>query len=382
MLIEYSGATSFVTDLFFRPNLDLYGLLQLPGSPPGTVTFNNSQRPDFTAQIEFTGTNMAYDSFGNFNQGTTTKLRFFKEFDQLQVVISDITWSIGDFLTARETVQATNSIEALVTFMSSDPIIIRATGSGAPLRMEQSPIFVAGLENRMTVTGTGQGDFLLGGTKNDTLRGGAGKDTINSGDGNDRLWGDGGADVLSGGNGTDRLIGGKGNDQLFGGGGNDRLVGESGRDTLAGGAGADKIYGGKGNDRLSGDSGNDLVAGQDGNDVLSGGKGRDTLLGGAGEDQLHAGRGNDRMTGGADADVFMFRANGGHDSIVDFETGVDRLGLDVDLWAGQTLSAQQVINRFASDTGTDIVLIFDGGEQVTLTGVASLTGLAADLVLV
>lgn len=53
----------------------------------------------------------------------------------------------------------------------------------------------------------------------------------------------------------------------------------------------------------------------------------ETLSGGAGDDILRDGGGSDRLLGGAGADLFVLNADGRTDRIVDFEQGVDRLGL-------------------------------------------------------
>ncbi len=64
-----------------------------------------------------------------------------------------------------------------------------------------------------------------------------------------------------------------------------------------------------------------------GNDRLWGGLDRDFLVGGAGHDRLNGREGNDSMLGGADRDVFIFNGATGHDSILDFASGVDKIDL-------------------------------------------------------
>ena len=107
-------------------------------------------------------------------------------------------------------------------------------------------------------------------------------------------------DTLIGGNGKDNLVGGNGNDSLVGGNGNDSLVGGAGSDTLIGGNGKDNLVGGNGDDSLAG------------------GRGKDTLDGGAGSDTLIGGRGKD---------IFVLRGESGEDTITDFDSRNDRLGL-------------------------------------------------------
>ena len=58
----------------------------------------------------------------------------------------------------------------------------------------------------------------------------------------------------------------------------------------------------------------DSLLGTAGNDVISGGRGNDWLEGGAG---------NDTLTGDAGHDTFVLRANGGHDTVTDFNAAED-----------------------------------------------------------
>jgi Ca2+-binding RTX toxin-like protein len=87
------------------------------------------------------------------------------------------------------------------------------------------------------------------------------------------------------------------------------------------------MFGGSGDNDLSGLGGNDRLSGGEGDDVLNGGAGKDVVLGGRGQDLLTGGRGDDR---------FVFEAApesgpGGkeRDTIADFESGSDRIDLDV-----------------------------------------------------
>lgn len=150
----------------------------------------------------------------------------------------------------------------------------------------------------------------------------------------------------------------------------------------SGSAAWDRLFGNKGNNVLSGEAGSDRLAGGAGNDRLSGGLGHDRLWGGDGNDVLAGGRGNDILTGHRGADRFVFRDNGGRDTITDLSRGQgDRIVLDDGLWNGADLSARQVVNRFAERMDGDIVLVFDGQTQLRLDGVTSTTGLA-DMILI
>ena len=131
----------------------------------------------------------------------------------------------------------------------------------------------------------------------------------------------------------DTIAGGLGNDRIFGHGADDILRGDlnnrdpqrylnGGDDTIFGGAGDDRIGGKSGNDRLFGDEGDDQIWGDDGDDLLRGGLGDDTLTG----DDFSSGRGSD---------TFVLAIGEGTDTIVDFEVGVDFIGLADQLSFGQ-----------------------------------------------
>lgn len=89
------------------------------------------------------------------------------------------------------------------------------------------------------VTGTANGEQLLGSSGRDLIRGLGGADELFGFGGDDKLDGGDGDDYISGGNGS---FSGSGNDILIGGAGNDTLVGEDGNDMLIGGAGDDFYY--------------------------------------------------------------------------------------------------------------------------------------------
>jgi len=112
------------------------------------------------------------------------------------------------------------------------------------------------------------------------------------------------------------------------------VVGLAGNDTLGGGAGDDHLLGGAGNDALSGNTGNDILLGGGGGDRIGGGDGNDVIGGGVGNDQITGGGGKDYLTGGAGKDTFIYLAatdslagTANRDVILDFEYGVDKIGL-------------------------------------------------------
>jgi hypothetical protein len=171
---------------------------------------------------------------------------------------------------------------------------------------------------------------------------------------------------------ADTLTGGEGNDMIYGMGDDDRLFGKGGADLLFGGAGSDLLQGGNGNDFLFGGAGRDggwqtpaTPVSSTNADILEGGAGNDELYGQAGRDKLDGGAGNDILTGGAGRDTFVFRS--GQDRATDFNAVTDRIALDDALWAG-TLTAKQVVDRYATDTGADTVIDCGNGNSLRLDG--------------
>ncbi|MCY4190704.1 MAG: calcium-binding protein [Rhodospirillaceae bacterium] len=134
-----------------------------------------------------------------------------------------------------------------------------------------------------------------------------------------------------------------------------------GNDTIKGGAGGDILKGGAGDDKLFGDQGNDKIYGGSGADHLFGDQGSDRLYGGMGDDKLHGGDGDDRLYGGAGADTFVYAAGDGHDRIVDFADGKDRIDLSAfwDIGAVNDLSVTQ--------DGANVVIDLPGRDGDTIT---------------
>ncbi|NEP63527.1 MAG: hypothetical protein F6K31_42630, partial [Symploca sp. SIO2G7] len=81
-----------------------------------------------------------------------------------------------------------------------------------------------------------------------------------------------------------------------------------------GGEGNDRIGGKAGNDILSGDAGDDLIWGDAGDDILMGVTGNDILVGDSG-------------SSGGGSDLFVFGLGDGTDTVLDFEVGIDRIGI-------------------------------------------------------
>ncbi|MEM9009043.1 MAG: hypothetical protein AAGE59_36735, partial [Cyanobacteria bacterium P01_F01_bin.86] len=166
-------------------------------------------------------------------------------------------------------------------------------------------------------------------------------------------------DILYGGSGNDTLAGKQGDDTLYGEAGDDVLRGDD-NSSAAGGitGGNDVLYGGAGHDRLGGKAGDDVLYGESGDDQMWGDDGDDILWGGAGNNTLMG----DDFSGGSGHDTFVLTAEAGVDTILDFEIGVDVIGLAGDLtfealtFAGNTIRHDEAV-----------LAVLDGVDTQTLT---------------
>ena len=135
------------------------------------------------------------------------------------------------------------------------------------------------------------------------------------------------------------------------------VLGTNGADRLTAAAGVAHLMAvGSGADRLTGAGKADRIWGHQGADTLAGRAGSDTLAGGAG------------------ADIFVMNRNNGHDRIMDFTDGVDRLhlgALEV-TWAEVQAALTDTGPRLRLDLGA-----LGGTGSVTLT-LADLAQLGRD----
>lgn len=276
-------------------------------------------------------------------------------------------------------------------------------------------------------------DQLLGGSGDDKLNGGAGSDDLGGGEGNDTILGKGGGDFVDAGDGDDHIEGNGGSDFIITGSGNDTVLGGKGDDfvetDLAGakdidaGGGYDWITvfadgpfapgdvlrfdmntgvhgvdgdtanqsmivgaeaydllgdidavltGDAGDNELGGGGGNDTIKGGDGGDTLFGSEGDDELRGKSGRDAIYGDGGDDTMFGGKGADEFHFTqgvVSAGHDTISDFESGVDEI-----IISGALVAPGVTVEDLLRDNAT----IVDGNTVLTLDPDASLTILGVD----
>jgi cysteinyl-tRNA synthetase, unknown class len=157
-----------------------------------------------------------------------------------------------------------------------------------------------------------------------------------------------------------RLFGGSNNDVIKTGAGNDYVVGSRGNDILVTGSGDDIVYG---------EWDRDYIDGGDGNDMLWGNDDDDTLLGGAGDDRLVGDRGRDRLTGGSGRDIFVYEnfvpRTLGRDEITDFEVGVDKIELRLNVFSqlspGQTLKPEEfaIVNSRRAAASSSALVVYD-----------------------
>lgn len=130
------------------------------------------------------------------------------------------------------------------------------------------------------------------------------------------------------------------------------------------------VLGASGDDRFDGTPQNIAIYanGGQGDDRMTGGSAADFLVGGVGDDVLNGWSGDDQMIGGAGADRFVFVGNAGNDTILDFESGTDR----IDLRSYDIRFRDVTIEQIAGDTR---VSGNDNGDtfSITLTGVEDVT---------
>ena len=188
--------------------------------------------------------------------------------------------------------------------------------------------------------GTNEGDELVGAETDDVIVAFGGDDTVAGGLQSDTIYGSDGDDILRGDLNNRNSQGDVGgDDRLFGGRGNDRLGGKGG------------------NDRLFGEEGDDFLWGDDGDDILRGGLGNDTLTG-------------DNASSGQGSDTFVLALGEGTDTIVDFEVGVDFIGLAEGLTFGDlSFSGNSIVagdEELAVLAGVDTRTL--GAESFTTIG--------------
>lgn len=168
--------------------------------------------------------------------------------------------------------------------------------------------------------------------------------------------------VITFGTKIENAFGASGADRLFGNSLANELCGYDSRDLLVGKGGHDDLEGGGGRDTLRGDKGHDTLLGGNGRDLLKGGQGNDSLLGNNGSDRINGKSGDDHLVGGAGGDIFIFNANGGYDTVDDFQVGKDHLKMS-DYGTLTDLLDQ------AQDTNLGVLFDFGAGDSLLLRDV-------------
>ena len=122
---------------------------------------------------------------------------------------------------------------------------------------------------------------------------------------------------------------------------------------------------------VKGTRGNDKLRGTAFDDVLRGRSGDDTLWGYGGDDVLRSKVGNDKFWGGVGADTFVYTTRSGRDTIMDFETGIDKIDLSewkaIEDYADMKSHARNHGDDLWITAGKDTLIIkdFSKGELVS-----------------
>jgi serralysin len=141
----------------------------------------------------------------------------------------------------------------------------------------------------------------------------------------------------------------------------ENAIGGKNRDSITGNVADNDLSGRKGNDQLFGHDGSDTLYGGQGKDYLSGDAGNDILIGGRDNDRLYGGAGDDMLYGGGGADTFVFKGDGGFDTIADFLNGQDKIAI---VSGVQPVVADIIAG--AVQVGRDVVITLSDTETVTL----------------
>ena len=126
------------------------------------------------------------------------------------------------------------------------------------------------------------------------------------------------------------------------------------------------------------DGSDDVINAQGGNDLIEGLSGDDLLRGGMGNDVLIGGEGNDSLTGGEGRDIFVLASDGGSDTITDFVSEDDLIGL-----AGELSFEQMTLSQGSGNqSGNTLISLTSSNELLaTLVGVQANTLSSSNFVL-
>jgi len=126
------------------------------------------------------------------------------------------------------------------------------------------------------------------------------------------------------------------------------------------------------------DGSDDVINAQGGNDLIEGLSGDDLLRGGMGNDVLIGGEGNDSLIGGEGRDIFVLASDGGSDTITDFVSEDDLIGL-----AGELSFEQMTLSQGSGNqSGNTLISLTSSNELLaTLVGVQANTLSSSNFVL-
>jgi Ca2+-binding RTX toxin-like protein len=127
-------------------------------------------------------------------------------------------------------------------------------------------------------------------------------------------------------------------------------------DTLRGGDGEDTIIANAGNDLIDGDAGDDSIRGEAGDDIIDGGDGNDTIDGGSGDDTISGQSGNDVVTAGSGIDTVIWNGIGNGTDIILVSDGAETL----------TVQGDSGVNNFAVDSNSGLLRVTEGGASITV----------------
>lgn len=309
------------------------------------------------------------------------------------------TATVGNKVLKFEDIERVHGSAGNDTIIGSAAKMAPAAG-GTP----QHGLSIYGGAGHDSIVGSNFADVIDGGSGNDTIYSGSGDDFVQSSIGNDLIYGGAGNENIRWGLGNNVA---PGNDTIYGGEGSEGIgdlinIWVMDENWKVGGRGVRVVFdsaesgfaystmGGvnnnlrfyqfenswthQGNDNVTGANatigsngqgirmntrwGNDQLIGSTGNDTLEGGTGRDTINGGKGNDLISANTEwyNRQTHGDGDVDTLIFRAGDGHDTVLGFDVGVDRLHL-----GGRSYTAVE------NDHGT--LLRFAGGDDILLSNV-------------
>lgn len=232
---------------------------------------------------------------------------------------------------------------------------------------------LSGSRGADNLRGTFDANFIAGQGNVDYIFGRRGEDTLDGGIGDDVLFGGVDADVLRGGENRDRAQYSEALEAVILDLMNTSLnTGEASGDVYQS---IEDLAGSRFADTISGDLGDNRLFGREGNDRLFGRAGDDYLNGGANSDRLDGGVGNDTLRGGQSNDTFIF--NAGRDVIEDMNVAhLDRIGLEASsITQVAGLTGAEVLTRFGSVEGGNVVLRFDTGTTLTIENITTLAEL-------